>query len=261
MIELRTTIKKLLIASIIFYSCISSAEIIETAKIKTKPGLSYPPSALRNDVEGIVKLSVEILANGSVGHVDILQSSGVEQLDKAAIENIEKSTFYPALDRDRVPVTSNITIPVSFSLERNVAPYTSDFDKFAETMGRSIAAIEYYLAIRDKAISECGKIGVNFPESIAINNEINSVSIKKLDDIRSYMKSDIWKKHLDSAREKVIEKAANDWAAVAQPNQLNEFCYGYPINLRNPEFGFEKTNPQEYKFLISDWPNPPESMH
>ena len=87
---------------------------IGTAK---NPRPSYPPSAFFAGIEGEVVLTVDVLASGSVGQVGVLESSGSEVLDKAALETVAKWQFEPAR-RQGIAIRQRVTIPINFSLRR-----------------------------------------------------------------------------------------------------------------------------------------------
>jgi len=75
----------------------------------------YPNAARRRGIEGRVVLNVEVLASGICGQIEILQSSGHELLDDAALEAVRHWHFIPA-SRAGVPVDRWQQIPVSFKL-------------------------------------------------------------------------------------------------------------------------------------------------
>jgi protein TonB len=57
----------------------------------------YPSTSKRLGEEGRVLVGVLILANGSVGKVEVLKSSGFPRLDSAAIEHVQRDwRFVPA---------------------------------------------------------------------------------------------------------------------------------------------------------------------
>jgi protein TonB len=76
----------------------------------------YPPSAIRAGHTGTVVLSLEILENGRVGQIQLLQSSGYEALDESAMREARKWRFVPGT-RDGVPVVRWKQIPITFALE------------------------------------------------------------------------------------------------------------------------------------------------
>ena len=57
---------------------------------------SYPRISQRRDETGTVKLSIQVNADGTVGKVSVLQSSGHQRLDDAAMEGAKKTVFNPA---------------------------------------------------------------------------------------------------------------------------------------------------------------------
>ncbi|MCX7885648.1 MAG: energy transducer TonB, partial [Verrucomicrobiae bacterium] len=77
----------------------------------------YPPLARQNGWEGTTVLRVEIRADGTVGAIQILQSTGYKVLDDAAIEAVRAAQFQPAR-QNGLPITSWVEIPVTFRLNR-----------------------------------------------------------------------------------------------------------------------------------------------
>lgn len=84
------------------------------------PGLSefvqYPRYSRLHKQEGTTELSVEILAEGTLGEIEVVQSSGYSRLDQAAIKAIRKAEPVPAKKNGR-NVTSVARISVKFVLE------------------------------------------------------------------------------------------------------------------------------------------------
>lgn len=80
----------------------------------SKPG--YPRYSRIHEEEGSTILSVEIQADGSLGKVEIVQSSGYRRLDAAAVEAVRKADFIPARKAGRT-VTSRERIVFRFDLE------------------------------------------------------------------------------------------------------------------------------------------------
>jgi protein TonB len=76
---------------------------------------TYPRISKRRGEEGSVILSVQVLANGSVGQVDILQTSGFRRLDEAAVKGALQTTFTPAIRMGR-PVESTTRLSYTFRL-------------------------------------------------------------------------------------------------------------------------------------------------
>ena len=55
----------------------------------------YPRAAIKRNLEGTLKVKINVLANGQLKNFDILQSSGHSILDNAAISAIQQWTFKP----------------------------------------------------------------------------------------------------------------------------------------------------------------------
>lgn len=77
----------------------------------------YPEWARRANIQGTVVLDIEILIDGSIGAIDVLQSlqSGPGGLDEIAIEAARKWRFQPAKSGGN-PVACWITQPFHFTL-------------------------------------------------------------------------------------------------------------------------------------------------
>ncbi len=73
--------------------------------------LSYPSIARRMGWSGKVMLSFFILHDGSVNGIKVIQSSGVELLDKSAVEAVRKAAPFP-----RPPAEAEVVIPVVYRL-------------------------------------------------------------------------------------------------------------------------------------------------
>lgn len=89
-------------------------------EVKPKPVYSavpkYPELPLKAGIEGttVVKMLVDI--DGRVIDVEILQSSGNQLLDQAAVAAARKSTFTPAKQRDKL-VRVWVARPIRFKLK------------------------------------------------------------------------------------------------------------------------------------------------
>lgn len=83
--------------------------------INPKP--SYPLLAKRRGFEGVVFLKVYVLANGSVGSVDIGASSGYASLDSSALAAVSKWVFVPG-NRNGKAIAGWVTVPIKFVLKK-----------------------------------------------------------------------------------------------------------------------------------------------
>ena len=75
----------------------------------------YPAASRRLGEQGRVLLSLFVLADGSLGEVQLKQSSGYRRLDEAAIEAVKKWTFIPAR-QNGAAVAAWYLQPLLFSL-------------------------------------------------------------------------------------------------------------------------------------------------
>jgi protein TonB len=87
-------------------------------RIDSRRGLTepyYPPAEIRAGAEGTVVLSIYILADGRVGEVRLITSSGHEGLDKSAMREAKKWRFVAGTS-DGQPMAMWKQLPVTFRL-------------------------------------------------------------------------------------------------------------------------------------------------
>ena len=77
---------------------------------------SYPASAKRLGVQGTTLLRVQVLENGRIGGLEVEQSAGHPDLDRAATEAVRRWRFEPARRGDEA-VAMWVQIPVEFRLK------------------------------------------------------------------------------------------------------------------------------------------------
>lgn len=81
------------------------------------PKPEYPAFARRMRMEGTVMLKVLVSSQGTTLKVEVLNSSGYEILDKAAVGSVKNWRFSPAKHGD-TPVDEWVQVPVAFSLRK-----------------------------------------------------------------------------------------------------------------------------------------------
>ena len=81
------------------------------------PKPAYPMGPYREGIEGTVWLRVQVLEDGSVGSVELAQTSGNDELDQSALTTVKKWRFKPAV-QGGVSAAQFIRIPISFKLHR-----------------------------------------------------------------------------------------------------------------------------------------------
>ncbi len=93
---------------------IESKTSVLPLQITFKPKARYTDIARQNGTEGVVRLKVELLGNGSVGIITVI--SGLpDGLTEMAVEAARKIEFEPKRI-DGVPSVSVVTIDYSFDL-------------------------------------------------------------------------------------------------------------------------------------------------
>lgn len=84
---------------------------------RQQPKPEYPLLARQQGWEGTVTLRFEMLADGTIGKVDIVKSSGYPILDAAAQDAVKQWTHEPA-KRHGMPVTRWATLDFNFTLDK-----------------------------------------------------------------------------------------------------------------------------------------------
>jgi protein TonB len=88
---------------------------LPTGGYQVKP--RYPDSARRQGIEGTVVVKAYVTEQGRVEQVQVEQSAGHSDLDRAAVEAVGRWRFEPAR-RGRQPVAMWVSVPVKFVLNR-----------------------------------------------------------------------------------------------------------------------------------------------
>ncbi|WP_129781628.1 energy transducer TonB [Peristeroidobacter soli] len=99
-------------------SAVPPTPVLAEPRIDSRRGLSepyYSPADIRAGNEGTVVLSIYILADGRVGDVRLVSSSGHEGLDKSAMREAKKWRFIPGTS-DGQPMAMWKQLPVTFRL-------------------------------------------------------------------------------------------------------------------------------------------------
>lgn len=80
------------------------------------PQPAYPRQALRNRETGIVRLRVDVTAQGRVANVAVTSGSGSRTLDRAAMSAVRNWRFEPAM-RHGQAVMGTVDVPIEFVLD------------------------------------------------------------------------------------------------------------------------------------------------
>lgn len=81
-----------------------------------QPQPEYPPEAARARAQGTVLVEAQVDAMGNVSDVDIARRSGSRVLDRAAMREVRRWKFRPAMEGGKA-VASSIQVPVDYRLE------------------------------------------------------------------------------------------------------------------------------------------------
>lgn len=76
----------------------------------------YPEESRRRGEEGVVKLAVEVFADGSIGSISVVSEPPYPRLTQSAIDAVKAAHFYPAIVDGR-PIRSVLTVPFIFTLK------------------------------------------------------------------------------------------------------------------------------------------------
>jgi len=88
---------------------------VSQPQVIKKPPPVYPEEARVAGIEGKVILKVTILFDGTIGDIEILQSSGRDDFDQAAKECLKQWKFKPAM-QSGIRVTTAVQIPITFEI-------------------------------------------------------------------------------------------------------------------------------------------------
>jgi protein TonB len=97
---------------------IASSGPVSIGKLAPMPGnppLKYPVSARMRHEEGVVRLRIVVGTAGNVEDISVIESSGVDSLDKAAMDVVRRWRFFPPT-RDGAAVTGVGIFPAVFKL-------------------------------------------------------------------------------------------------------------------------------------------------
>jgi protein TonB len=93
-------------------SLVKDKGVISDARASSSIQPAYPRISRLRGEEGVVTLSIHVLASGKAERVDVIQSSGFRRLDEAACKAARKASFSPARQFGR---TIDSTTELSFT--------------------------------------------------------------------------------------------------------------------------------------------------
>jgi periplasmic protein TonB len=93
----------------------TAAGALTPPRPRTQISPAYPRSARAAGAQGIVRITALIDSAGTVINAEVSSSSGTAALDRAALEEVRRTVFQPAVQRGK-PVPCRLIIPVRFRL-------------------------------------------------------------------------------------------------------------------------------------------------
>ncbi|MGH8086323.1 MAG: energy transducer TonB [Lysobacter sp.] len=81
------------------------------------PAPRYPRRALRRGDSGTVLVRAQVGPDGVPTSVDVARGSGSRELDRAAVDAVERWRFHPATQGGR-PTVGTVVVPISFEPNR-----------------------------------------------------------------------------------------------------------------------------------------------
>jgi protein TonB len=78
----------------------------------------YPRRSRRKKEEGLVEVSFDVTRNGIVENISLLNSSGIERLDKAAIKTIRSLSKIERFPDQLTPDRISLVVPMKYQLTR-----------------------------------------------------------------------------------------------------------------------------------------------
>jgi len=111
----------LLIAGMLLFSCASQTPLVhpneldKELEVKNSPAPDYPDEAREKGHEGTVIVEAVVDVDGTVESVEITQSSGYRELDKAA-KDAAKQWVFSEPTKDGQPVMTVVVITFKFEL-------------------------------------------------------------------------------------------------------------------------------------------------
>lgn len=87
------------------------------AMLLTQPAPAYPPEAIRAGDEGTVMVMADVDVDGNTSNIKISKRSGSRILDRAALREVARWQFEPALQAGK-PMASTVQVPVQYTLDK-----------------------------------------------------------------------------------------------------------------------------------------------
>lgn len=91
---------------------------ISHGKLLSKPEPPYPPAAKSRGLSGKVKVKIWVSADAEVEKVEVVESSGHDILDEAAVETVQNQWRFSAAKKGDTAVSDTYLIVIKFTLKQ-----------------------------------------------------------------------------------------------------------------------------------------------
>ena len=95
----------------------TTGQLKRSPQILSQPAPVYPENLRRRNIEGAVAVRITVGVDGLVENVEILQSSGYDEMDAAATEAVYQYRYQPAVSSNGDEVRCAITRTLHFAIE------------------------------------------------------------------------------------------------------------------------------------------------
>ncbi len=209
----RISLSVLVMFLLVIFGCSSHLENSETPgfvkpRLESKPRILFPKIAKEENYSGDVKALLYISETGAVDKVDILESSGYDVLDQAAVDYFKKFIFKPATGNGK-PISCRAIWDMKFKLSDQEST-AKDYVKEIMELYNEVATAtgEDKDEIKDKILSMHNKF---------VNSMWNSVNFNEI------------------VAKVVLPDIASDWANLSKAYPLDFILY-HDFNVRFPDY-------------------------
>ena len=142
----------LLLAAFMSLGAVAADGVGRPPELLDRAPVGYPASELASGREGSVTINAEVLANGSVGRVEVERSSNMPAMDEAALAGVKKWIYRPAMDAAGKPVVAYVGAVVGFN--------PSDATEWRR-LGRIWNGHRHFVRMNEAVFRRCEAAGVD----------------------------------------------------------------------------------------------------
>lgn len=146
--------------------------------LKVQPRLMYPKEAQEKDYEGTSKVYLSIAKDGTVDNVVLLESSGYDVLDNAALDYCKKLVFKPA-EKEGEPINCKISQKVIFDFqETNYEAKSYVFELRNMYKAEKIASLARKKEIQNEILNQHNKFVKEMDDVLNFNGVLKEVLLE-----------------------------------------------------------------------------------